>query len=170
MTYGSEISGSLENKLNIKVFSSCLEWPSSCLEWPYENATWQQITLLWLEKIYGTGSDSFKLWNLSKLASAYRTLSQLEIKWSGWTRDSRPSVNKWRIMLLNISLHIVHTQTQIYTFWFPYSLVPYYFVVCYVCSQSLRHVQLFVTHGLYPPGSSAHGVFQVRILQCVAIS
>ena len=42
--------------------------------WKYENATWQRITLLWLEKIYGTDSDSFKPQNLSKRVSAYRIL------------------------------------------------------------------------------------------------
>ena len=35
--------------------------------------------------------------------------------------------------------------------------------------MSLGHVWLFVTPGCSPPGSSAHGVFQARILEWVAI-
>ena len=39
-----------------------------------------------------------------------------------------------------------------------------------VCTQSLSHVWLLLTHGLYsPPGSSVHGIFHARILQWVAI-
>ena len=35
---------------------------------------------------------------------------------------------------------------------------------CWVMSDSLR------SHGLYPPGSSIHGIFQARLLERVAIS
>ena len=38
-----------------------------------------------------------------------------------------------------------------------------------LCAQPLSRVQLFVTPGLYPQGSSIHGSFQARILEYVAI-
>ena len=38
-----------------------------------------------------------------------------------------------------------------------------------MCTQSLSHVQLYVTHGLQPSGCSPHGILQARILKGVAI-
>ena len=44
-------------------------------------------------------------------------------------------------------------------------------VCVYVCATPLNHVQLFVTSWIaaHPPGSSVHGIFQARILECTAI-
>ena len=48
----------------------------------------------------------------------------------------------------------------------------FFFKLCVcLCSQSLSHVQLFVTAmNCSPPGSSVHGIFQASILEWIAIS
>ena len=44
-----------------------------------------------------------------------------------------------------------------------------HFIVC-LCAQSLSHVWLWGPMDCSPPGSSVHGIFQARILECAAIS
>ena len=39
-----------------------------------------------------------------------------------------------------------------------------------MCVQLLSHVQLCDPMDCSPPGSSVHGIFQARVLQCVTIS
>ena len=52
----------------------------------------------------------------------------------------------------------------------PLDSASYYTDKVKVKVKSLSCIQLFVIHGLHPPGSSVHGIFQVRILEWVAIS
>ena len=66
----------------------------------------------------------------------------------------------------------------IYLF-FIYMLFIYIFICCYICLSQYMYVSRSVVSdslqphrlcGLYPPGSSAHGILQARILKWVTVS